>query len=142
VVAAGVALAAAFAAGVVVAAPFTAPIDPASLPQGSEVFGPLPRILAAVASGGGATVVFGGAAWSGVRLLRGRGPRRLAVGNLVIAAGTAVLSASGLLNSVLGQMDAFAVTLAAGVTILFAGFLVASAPLAPAPLRAVRGQAA
>jgi hypothetical protein len=50
------------------------------------------------------------------------------VGNLLIAAGTAILSASGLLNSVLGEMDAFAVTLTVGITVLFAGFLVATAP--------------
>jgi hypothetical protein len=41
-------------------------------------------------------------------------------------------SASGLLNSVLGEMQAFAVTLTAGIIVLFAGFLVASgAPRTP-----------
>lgn len=141
-----VALACAFAAGVLAVAPLTGTIDADVLPQGSEVFGPLPRVLAAVASGLGATVVFAGAAWSAVRLLVGRGrarpaaggvpapgrpvvpPNRLVVGNLLIAAGTAILSASGLLNSVLGEMDAFAVTLTLGITVLFAGFLVATAP--------------
>ena len=143
-----VALACAFAAGVLAVAPLTGTIDADVLPQGSEVFGPLPRILAAVASGLGATVVFAGAAWSAVRLLVGRGrarpaavgvpapgrsvvpANRLVVGNLLIAAGTAILSASGLLNSVLGEMDAFAVTLTLGITVLFAGFLVATAPAA------------
>lgn len=134
----------AFAAGVLAVAPFTAAIDPDVLPQGSDVFGPLPRILAAVASGAGALVVFAGALWSAAALLTGRRrglgatghggrgtavrPGRLAGGNLLIAAGTAVLSLSGLLNSVLGEMDAFAVTLTVGITILFAGFLVATAP--------------
>ena len=46
--------------------------------------------------------------------------------NLLIAAGTLVTGASGLLNSVVGQMDAFAVTLAVGITVIFAGFLVAT----------------
>ena len=46
--------------------------------------------------------------------------------NVLIAAGTLVLSASGLLNSVLGEMEAFAVTLAVGVSVLYAGFLVAT----------------
>lgn len=134
----GIALGSAFAAGVLTVAPLTAALDPAVLPQGSDVFGPLPRILAAVASGAGATVVFGGAVWSSVRLLTGRrrpGGRpatipagRLAVGNLLIALGTAALSLSGLLNSVLGEMDAFAVTLTIGIATLFAGFLVATAP--------------
>ncbi|MGI8759117.1 MAG: hypothetical protein ACR2K0_07390 [Acidimicrobiales bacterium] len=137
-----VALACAFAAGVIAVAPTTGAIDPAVLPRGSEVFGPLPRVLAAVASGAGALVVFSGAVWSAARLLRGRSrpggvgpavsPGRLAAGNLMIALGTAVLSASGLLNSVLGEMQAFAVTLTAGIIVLFAGFLVASgAPRTP-----------
>jgi hypothetical protein len=126
-----------FSLGVLAAAPLTAPIEPGVLPRGSEVFGALPRVLAAVASGAGATVVFALALWSAVRVLRGRGPRRLAWGNLLIAAGTLVLSTSGLLNSVLGEMDAFAVTLATGVVILFLGFLVASTPVPTRRLQAV-----
>ena len=39
------------APGVIVVAPLTAPIAADTLPQGSDVFGPLPRVLAAVASG-------------------------------------------------------------------------------------------
>jgi hypothetical protein len=128
VVRAGVALACAFAFGVVVVAPFTSGIPLNSLPQGSDVFGPLPRILAAAFSGVGALVVFAGAATSAVRLARGRGTRRLAVGNGVIAAGTLILSMSGLFNSALGEMQAFSVTLTLGVTVLFAGFLVTTAP--------------
>jgi hypothetical protein len=79
----------------------------------------LPRIMAAVASAGGALTVFVIALVSVVR-------RQRVVGNALIALGTVVLSMSGLLNSVLGEMDAFAVTLTAGVTILFAGFLATS----------------
>ena len=127
---------AAFAAGVIASAPAHAITDPTVLPQGSDVFEALPRVLAAVASGGGALVVLGGAAWSAWQL-RGRG--RLRRGrrmwaNVVIAAGTLVLGASGLLNSVLGEMEAFAVTLAVGVSILYAGFLLAVTPARrPAP---------
>src|SRR4051794_1744274 len=47
--AAGVSLFAAFAAGVITVAPFTRSIPTDQLPQGSDVFGPLPRILAATA---------------------------------------------------------------------------------------------
>jgi hypothetical protein len=97
------------------------------VPRASDVFGPLPRVLAAVASGGGAVVVFGGAAWSAIRYRRGR----MVAANVLLALGTAVLSASGLLNGVADEMTAFMVTLAVGITVLFAGFLVASAP-APA----------
>ena len=110
--------------------------DAAALPQGSSVFEALPRVLAAVASGGGALVVLGGAVWSAIRQRRGR----LLWANVVIAAGTLVLGASGLLNSVLGQMEAFAVTLAVGVSILYAGFLLAVTPAGrPAPPAAPAG---
>jgi hypothetical protein len=142
-----VALAAAFAAGVVAVAPLHHRIPRHRLPQGSDVFGALPRVLAAVASGAGATVVLVGAAWTAWRLWRrprddpdeghastvGRGrPGRLVGANLLIAAGTLVLGAGGLFNSVLDAMTAFAVTLLVGITLLFAGFLLATAR--PRPL--------
>ncbi len=67
---------------------------------------------------------------------RGRGmaanPKRLALGNGLIAAGTLVLGASGVLNGRLGASTAFAVTLTVGITILFAGFLVATSDASPA----------
>lgn len=113
----------AFAAGVLAVAPFTAAVPRNELAQGSDVFGPLPRILAAVASGGGALVVFGGAAWSAWRFRRGR----MLWANVLIAAGVVVLSSSGLLNSVADEVTGFVVTLLAGVTVLFAGFLAATA---------------
>jgi len=131
--AAAVALASAFAAGVVLEAPLRAPVPSDRLPQGSEVFGVLPRVLAAVASGVGATVVLGGAVWSAWRFWRRRrAPSpvpagRLAGANLLIAAGTLVLGAGGLFNSVLDAMEAFALTLLVGIALLFAGFLVATA---------------
>lgn len=108
-----------FAAGVMAITP-VGTIAPTELPQGSDVLGALPRILAAVCSAGGALTVFGVAVWSVLR-------RRRVAGNLLIALGTVVLSTSGLLNSVLGEMDAFAVTLVIGVAVLFAGFLASSA---------------
>lgn len=124
VVAAAVVVVVAFAAGVVAVAPLTAPIPADRLVQGSEVFGALPRVLAAVCSALPALVIFAGAVWSAVR-------RQRVASNVLIALGTLVLSSSGLLNSVLGEMDAFAVTLAVGVTILFAGFLVTTTATSP-----------
>jgi hypothetical protein len=119
-----------FAAGVLTVAPVRHHIDPAVLPTGHDVFGPLPQVFAGVCSGAGALVVFGGSAWSAWRFRRGR----MLWANVVIAIGTATLSASGLLNSVLGAMRAFAVTLTVGISILFAGFLLASAgPRPPLP---------
>lgn len=124
-----VAVGAAFATGVLVSTPLSDPVPAGRLPRGAEVFGPLPVVLAAVASGVGAAVVLGGAALSGARAARrgGRGAGRAVAANLLIGAGTLVLSGAGLLNSVLGAMGAFAVTLALGVTLLFAGFLTATA---------------
>jgi hypothetical protein len=103
--------------GVVLAAPLTAAIDPETLPQGSDVFGPLPRVLAAVGSGVGATVLVAGALWSVAR-------RRLAVANALIALGTVVLSLGGLFNSVADEMTSFALAHALGISLVFAGFLV------------------
>jgi len=116
----------AFAAGVIVTAPFRAALPANELVQGSKVFGPLPRVLAAVGSAGAAAVIFGGAVWSGWRVRRNGEPRRLLWSNGLIALGTLVLGASGTLNSVFGAMTAFAVTLLAGIVVIFAGFLIAS----------------
>lgn len=136
----------AFAAGLVVAAPLTAVLDPDVLPRGSEVFGAGPRIAAAVSSGVAAMVIIGGAVWSAWRLLRqaprpttgeapGLSPGRLALANLVIAAGTLILSAGGVLNSVLDAMDGFAVSLVVGITVIFVGFLLTTTPTPLPPPR-------
>ena len=134
----GLVLASGFAAGVMLTAPMHGTVPAGELPEGSDLFGPLPRILAAVGSGVAAVVVIGGALWSAWRLWRGRGragragaradvsPSRLALGNVVIAIGTLVLSASGTLAGRLGKDTAFALTLVTGVVILFCGFLIAT----------------
>lgn len=115
-----------FAVGVVLVAPTRSPIRGNELPTGKDVFGIAPRVLAAASSGVAAVVIITGALWSAWRGLRRRGPRHLMVGNLIIASGTLVLSASGTLAGRLGKDRAFAVTLLLGVALLFAGFLVAT----------------
>lgn len=128
-----------FAAGVVAVAPMRAGIAPDELPKGRDLFDALPRVLAAVGSSVPALVIFVGAAWSAWRVVRGGTPavtasarrtvgsaRLLALGNVLVAAGAAILSASGSLAGRLGEDTAFAVTLLTGITVLFAGFLVAS----------------
>lgn len=128
-----------YAAGVLMVAPLTASIDPDVLPQGSDVFGPMPRVLAGVLSGVAALVLIGGAVWSAARLLRRRTSRRLALANALIAAGTLLLSAGGLLNSVADEMVSFAVMHAVGITVVFLGFLVTNAPGQPVgPNRSTR----
>lgn len=124
----------AFSAGVVAVAPFTAELPRDELARGSEVFAAIPRVLAAVASGAGACVVVGGALWSAVRAKGAQRPRVVAA-NVLIATGTLVTGASGLLNSVLDEMDGFAVTLLVGITVIFAGFLLATSAEGRPPAR-------
>jgi hypothetical protein len=134
-----------FASGLAVGVMLTAPVSgdvvgSATIPVGKEVFGVFPRVLAAVGSGLGALIVFGGAAWSAVRFARaarGRGaaPRvngppagRMAAANALIAVGTLVLSGGGTLQGVLGHDEAFTVSLASGIAVVYLGFLVAARP--------------
>ncbi len=105
------------------------------LPQGSDVFGLGPRIAAGVGSGSprsSSSAAPSGARCSCCSAGADRPPRpataipagRLAAANLLIAAGTLVLSAGGLLNSVVDEMNAFAISLVVGIAIIFAGFLL------------------
>jgi hypothetical protein len=140
-----------FALGVVWVAPMTQSVDPNVFPTGKELFGPLPRVLAIVGSSIPAIVIFAGAIWSAWRVTRGRVPtvtsaatrnissaRRLALGNILIASGTVILSMSGTFSGRLGKDTSFAVTLLAGVVVLFVGFLVASN--ATRPVRRITNQ--
>lgn len=128
-----------FAVGIVVVSPAKAQIIRTEFPEGREIFGAAPRILAAIGSGLPALVIITGALWSTWRVLfrktdsrAGRSyrtvksPGRVALGNIVVAAGTLILSASGLIAGRLGQDRAFALTLLIGVCALFGGFLIAS----------------
>ena len=126
------------AAGVVLFAPTRTGVTGRDLPTGKDVFGVAPRVLAAVGSGVAAIVIIAGALWSVYRLARrrepalpgvrraGSPPAQLVVGNLLIAVATIVLSASGMLAGRLGKDTAFSLTLLIGISVLFAGFLVAS----------------
>ena len=118
------------AAGVMLAAPIDPPIDPTGgIPVGKEHLTVLPRVLAAAGSGLGAIVVFGGAAWSAVRFARRRtdpGAGRLCAGNILIALGVLVLSSGGTIQGAVGHDEAFAVSLALGIAVIYAGFVVAS----------------
>lgn len=128
-----------FATGVVAFSPAKTSVVRTEFPTGRELFGAAPRVLAAVGSGVPALIILAGALWSTWRVLRQKSPAlssstgrnvispwRLAVGNIVIATGTLILSASGLLAGRLGQERAFSITLLIGVCALFTGFLVAS----------------
>jgi hypothetical protein len=117
------------AAGVVLAAPISGPIHGTAIPVGSDVFGAFPRVLAAVGSGVGATVIIVGALYSALRFARAHdhpGNGRRAAANVLIAIGTLILSSGGLLQGVAGKDEAFALSLAAGILVVYSGFLVAS----------------
>jgi hypothetical protein len=131
------------AVGVVFAAPLKGPVPSGELPEGREIFGVWPRVLAAVGSGVAAVVIIAGALWTTARFRR-RGPAtgNRVVGNLLIAVGTLVLSASGSLAGRLGEDRAFVVTLLAGICVLFAGFLVSNGRQRRPTLRVVSRDAA
>lgn len=114
--------------GVMLAAPMHGAIAATGIPIGKEHFGALPRALAGIGSGLGAVVVFVGAAWSAVHFARSRRPGSgpLAGGNALIALGTLILSSGGLLQGIVGSDEAFALTLAVGIAVIYAGFVVAS----------------
>ena len=134
------ALFSAFAIGVMAVAPTTAPFVTNEFPRARDHFGALPRTLAVVGSGVPALIIMLGALWSIARLIARRTPalagarrqggvsaNRLVASNVLIAAGTLVLSASGSLAGRFGEERAFTITLSVGVVILFVGFLVPSA---------------
>ncbi len=101
--------------GVVLFAPTRTGVSGKDLPTGKDVFGVAPRVLAAAGSGVAAVVIVAGALWSVYRLARRRepalpgvrhvssSPSHLVVGNLLIATGTLVLSASGTMAGRLGK---------------------------------------
>ena len=129
-----------FAIGVILSAPIHGTIAIEGIPVGKDHFGVMPRVLAAVSSGVGATVVLVGAVWSAMRFARSRaeGSSRLAAGNALIALGTLVLSSGGLLQGAVGKDEAFAISLATGISVIYAGFAVASSVPRPAMVRSAR----
>jgi hypothetical protein len=129
-----------FAAGVLVTAPME-PVRGTAIPVGSDVFDSLPRVLAAVASGVAAVVIVVGALYSAVQYARDRTASnhgRLAGANVLIALGTLILSSGGLVQGAIGHDEAFTLSLAVGITVIYGGFLLASTRgLAPGPDRVV-----
>jgi hypothetical protein len=117
------------ATGVMLSTPIHGEIPTDTLPIGKDHLDALPRALAGLGSGAGAVVLLGGAVLSAIRFGRRRGPGdgRLALGNVLIALGTLVLSSGGLIQGTVGHDEAFALSLAAGISVIYAGFVVTSA---------------
>lgn len=115
------------ATGVLLSAPVEG-IEGTDIPVGKEVLGSLPRVLAVIGSGLGATAILAGALWSAWWYARDRHQAdrgRLAGANALVAIGTLVLSGGGLVQGTLGHDESFTLTLAVGITVIYAGFLVA-----------------
>ncbi len=121
-----------FASGLATGVLLTAPMEPVqgtAIPVGKDVFGVFPRVLAAVASGVGATVIIVGALVSAWRFAQDRGApghARRALANVLIALGTLVLSSGGLIQGIAGKDQAFVASLALGISVIYSGFLVAA----------------
>jgi hypothetical protein len=113
------------ATGMLLSAPMQA-VRGTAIPVGKDVFGTGPRALAAVGSGVGATAILAGAVWSAVRYARNRRrgeEGRLAIANGLVALGTLLLSAGGLVQGIVGDDEAFTLTLALGIAVIYAGFI-------------------
>jgi hypothetical protein len=86
--------------------------------------GSLPRILAAVGSGVGSLVLIGGALWSAWVFLRLRRQGRRALSNVVIAVGVLIAAFGGTVTFT-GASGILELTNLVGVSVMFAGFLLA-----------------
>jgi hypothetical protein len=122
------------------AAPFVdgATIGGYAVPAGRDLYTALPRVLVVVSNALGTLVVVAGTLWSGWRS-RGRGvaARARFRGTLVILAGVLIAAAGGSLTF-LDRVSSQAVTLAVGVAVMYAGFVLASRR--PGSHRAARRQ--
>jgi len=111
---------------VAVYAVFSTPVDIAVAVDTGKGFpdGSLPRILAAIGSGGGSVVLIGGALWSALVFLRRRDQGRRALANVVIAAGVFIAAAGGT-AAFTGASGILELTNLIGVSVMFVGFLLA-----------------
>jgi len=111
---------------VAVYAVFSTPVDIAVAVDTGKGFpdGSLPRILAAIGSGGGSIVLIGGALWSAWVFLRRRDQGRRALANVVIAVGVFIAAAGGTV-AFTGASGILELTNLIGVSVMFVGFLLA-----------------
>lgn len=118
---------AAISTTLVLTVPFAEPLPDSGVP--SEVFAPIseagfgPRLLAAIGSGLGASILIALALVSLFRFWRRN--RRIVWGNALIVAGTLAGSTGGTLLGFLGETAAFELSLLATVTLIWAGYRVA-----------------
>lgn len=126
-VAIGIGVFSVFALGVLLSAPTKINVPPLGLPNGSDIFTGLPRLLSAIASISGTLVILIGTAVSlSQRNSQTPNANRKAAGVALIAIATIVLATGGFLNSLAEEMTAFSLSLALGATLLFTGFMLAT----------------
>lgn len=111
---------------VAVFAVFATPVDIAVAVDTGKGFpdGSLPRVLAAIGSGGGSIVLIGGALWSAWAFLRRRDQGRRALANVIIALGVFIAAAGGTV-AFTGASGVLELTNLLGVSVMFVGFLLA-----------------
>jgi len=100
-----------------------APLHASNVEAGTRLVSGAVVAFIAILNAFGAIAVIGGALYSAWRLIRGQGPPRLLVANVLIAGGTILASLAGTLARVTSSGAAFWGLLAAGFIVLFAGFL-------------------
>lgn len=105
---------------------FATPVDLAVAVDTGRGFpdGSLPRVLAAIGSGGGSIVLIGGALWSAWVFLRRRDQGRRALANVMIAVGVFIAAAGGTV-AFTGASGVLELTNLLGVSVMFVGFLLA-----------------
>jgi hypothetical protein len=110
---------------------FTSPIDAAALHNVEQHGGPGTGVLTSglwvaplvVLNIFGAAAVIAVAIFSAVKVLQRQAPTRFAIANVIIAAGTGIISEAGTAAR-LGSPNNFWVTMAVGWFVIFAGFLM------------------
>jgi hypothetical protein len=110
--------------------PFAKPLPETGVPHDVFATGFGPRLFAIIGGAMGATILIILAVVSIFRFWSKN--RRIVWGNLLIVAGT-FAAASGGTGLALGESSAFAISLLVAVTLIWAGYRVASGARAPAP---------
>jgi hypothetical protein len=110
--------------------PFAKPLPETGVPHDVFATGFGPRLFAIIGGAMGATILIILAVVSIFRFWNKN--RRIVWGNLLIVAGT-FAAASGGTGLALGESSAFAISLLVAVTLIWAGYRVASGARAPAP---------
>jgi hypothetical protein len=98
--------------------------------HGYEIGNVVAVVVAAVGNIVGTVVLAGGAAYSAYRTWRAGLPRNLTLGNILILAGAVVVAAIASLTRI-GHYELFYAGQAAGVAVIYAGFLVIGAATQP-----------